>query len=169
MYIDYLVKSGVTRPKFTKFTYNVENSLPSNLLKSALRYSTLFWNAKASRPILLLTVVSIVGLVVDTSSITRASHCNQRVGLLCDAAFVSLQFLCYTGFIYARLMRLSIKLSLSLSLSLNYFGQYLFIYITKTTHGLSTKQQANATNLLSRIMSAMRRTNLKIPWYRGKH
>jgi len=42
------LKFGVTGPNLTKFTYNVAKSLPLNLLKSELRYSNLFGNARVS-------------------------------------------------------------------------------------------------------------------------
>jgi len=41
-----LLNSGVTGPKFTKFLHDVAKSSQMKPLKSELRYSTPFWNAK---------------------------------------------------------------------------------------------------------------------------
>jgi len=43
-----LINSRVTGPNLTKFIYNVEKSLPLNPLKSELRYSNPFQNARAT-------------------------------------------------------------------------------------------------------------------------
>ena len=43
-----IVNSGVTRPKFTKFSHDVVRSLGLLMRPSALRYFTPFWNARAT-------------------------------------------------------------------------------------------------------------------------
>jgi len=45
-----LVKSGVTRPKFTKFLSRCSRSWPLLMHPSALRYSNPLWNAKVTTP-----------------------------------------------------------------------------------------------------------------------
>jgi len=47
MYILPLLNSAFTGPKFTKRLHDVARSSALNILKSELRYSNPFWNAKA--------------------------------------------------------------------------------------------------------------------------
>jgi len=42
-----LLNSGVTGLKFTEFSHDIARSSSMKLLKLELRYSTLFWDAKA--------------------------------------------------------------------------------------------------------------------------